>query len=186
MQRLQYHTSMASTRQIRRPGTLRADAREAADACVAEAMRAAARDATRAVDDALAPLGLTGPQFTLMCRVASADDDRIGALARRSGLDASTLSRALDALARRGWVEVATVGADRRRRLAWLTESGLRTLADAMPRWRAAQAALHAALDARTLGALRRAQATLSAPAREDPGPVRTPKVAGRRQETPS
>lgn len=170
---------MTSPRQRRRPATLRADALAAADGCVAETLRAAAREATRVVDDALAPTGLTGTQFVLMCRIASADDDRIAALARRSGLDASTLSRALDALARRGLVEIAVVGSDRRRRLAWPTEAGLRALVDALPRWRAAQATLGDALDARTLRAVARTTAALPAARGAAPPRSRT------RQEAP-
>lgn len=163
MQRLVYHAFMDPTRQAPGRAALRAAALAAADGCAAEALRSAAREATRVVDDALAPSGLTSAQFALMCRVASADDDRIGALARRAGVDASTLSRALDALARRGLVEVAAVDADRRRRLAWPTEAGLRALADAMPRWHAAQRELRRAVDERTLRALARGAARLAA-----------------------
>lgn len=168
---------MDRIRQSRRIDTLRAEARQAADACVADAVRAAARDATQVVDGALAPTGLTGTQFSLMCRIASADDDRLGSLAQRSGLDASTLSRALDALARRGWVEVATVGTDRRRRFAWLTESGLRTLADAMPHWQRAQDVLRAGLDARTLPSLRRARAAWAEHAPADGAAAPAPRA---------
>ena len=74
-------------------------------------------------------------------------DESLGALAERAGLDLSSLSRALDWLARAGLVEVAASGADRRRRATWLTDEGVRRLAEAMPLWQQAQAELEALID---------------------------------------
>ncbi|MBL8965190.1 MAG: MarR family transcriptional regulator, partial [Phycisphaerae bacterium] len=86
------------------------------------------------IDEALAPLGLGSQQFSLLCLIASADDDTFGALAERAGLNASTMTRNVDVLARAGWVEVAQHGSDRRRRAIWLTEAGARLLQAALDR----------------------------------------------------
>ncbi|WP_158291525.1 MarR family winged helix-turn-helix transcriptional regulator [Marinicauda algicola] len=101
-------------------------------------LRRLARAWERSLDAAIAPSGLTSAQFTLMALVAGARDDRIGAIAQQAGLDPSTLSRTLAGLERAGLLEITTVERDRRRRAAWLTETGLRWLAQALPLWREA------------------------------------------------
>jgi DNA-binding MarR family transcriptional regulator len=75
-------------------------------------------------------------------RFAAASDDTIGALANRTGLDQSTLSRNLRGLESEGLVEIAIVENDLRRRAVWLTETGARRLEKAIPVWRAASAKL--------------------------------------------
>jgi DNA-binding MarR family transcriptional regulator len=110
-----------------------------------------ARQLTQFLDESLAPSGVGAAQFSLMCLIASAPDDTMGALAERAGLDQSTLSRNVDLLVKAGWVEVVTAETDRRRRAVWLTESGIRTLEGAMSRWRAAQAVIDAGIERSTL-----------------------------------
>jgi len=83
-------------------------------------------------------LGMTFAQFGLMAQIAAASDDTLSALAERTGLDQSTLSRNLRGLERAGLVEIAVVEADLRRRAVWLTETGARRLESAIPIWRAA------------------------------------------------
>ena len=86
-------------------------------------------------------------------RVDGADrcrsDDTLGALAERTGLDQSTLSRNLRALETSGLVEIAIIEGDQRRRAVWLTEEGARRLQAAIPVWRKAHAALAKRLDPR-------------------------------------
>jgi DNA-binding MarR family transcriptional regulator len=74
----------------------------------------------------------------LLARIAAATDDTLSALALRTGLDQSTLSRNLRALEADGLVAIAVVDADLRRRMVWLTNSGARRLKKAIPFWRAA------------------------------------------------
>jgi DNA-binding MarR family transcriptional regulator len=81
-------------------------------------------------------------QLGLMARIATLSDDTLGALARRTGLDQSTLSRNLRTLEAQGLIEIAMVETDLRRRAVWLTETGLRRLEAAIPLWRRAQARL--------------------------------------------
>lgn len=122
--------------------SLRADAAAALALDAGWHARLAARQVTARLDVALRASGLGSTQFALMCLVASSADDTLGALAERAGLNPSTMSRNVDQLARAGWVEVATVEHDRRRRAVWLTEEGARRLRAAMPLWRQAQASL--------------------------------------------
>ena len=131
-----------------RPTTLRTDAAALLRACPGVNGRLAARRITRALDRALAATGMSAAQIGLMAQIATAADDTLGGLARRAGLDPSTLSRNLRTLDAAGLVEIATVEADLRRRAVWLTETGVRRLEAALPAWRAAQAALAPAVAA--------------------------------------
>jgi DNA-binding MarR family transcriptional regulator len=90
---------------------------------------------------------LTLAQFGLMAQIAAAPDDTLGALALRTGLDQSTLSRNLRGLEAAGFVEIAISENDQRRRAVWLTEAGARRLEAAIPVWRDAHAALAKRVD---------------------------------------
>jgi DNA-binding MarR family transcriptional regulator len=129
--------------------TLVGDARAAVEACAGWSSRLAARRITHFLDKRLAAAGLGIAQLGLMAQLAAAADDTLGALAERTGLDQSTLSRNLRSLEAAGLVEIAVVEKDQRRRAAWLTEEGARRLEAALPVWRAAQAALSQRLDPR-------------------------------------
>jgi len=131
------------------PKTLVSDARAAADACACWASRLAARRITNFLDERMHGSGFSIAQFGLLAQIAAAPDDTLGALAERTGLDQSTLSRNLRALEAAGLVEIATVDEDQRRRAVWLTEEGARRLQAAIPVWRDAHAALEQRLDPR-------------------------------------
>ncbi|MBP0619308.1 MarR family winged helix-turn-helix transcriptional regulator [Cupriavidus consociatus] len=122
--------------------TLRADADAALDVDLGWWSRLLARRVTAALDEALAPSGLTSTQFGLMCLIASATDDTLGALAQRAGLNQSTMSRNVDQLVGTGMVEVVMTEADRRRRAVWLTETGALSLQQALALWQPAHRAL--------------------------------------------
>ena len=122
--------------------TLRTDARHLVKACAGWNSRLAARRITQFLDRELAEAGLSAAQIGLMAQIAAAEDDTLGALARRSGLEQSTLSRNLRTLEGQGLIEIAAVEADLRRRAVWLTETGARRLEAALPLWRKAQAKL--------------------------------------------
>jgi len=112
---------------------VRTSAKEALQRDVAWQAKTLARRLSAAADRALQPAGLSHAQFILMCLIASATDDTVNALAQRAGLDQSTVSRNLEVLVKSQLVEVTTALEDRRRRAVWLTETGLFTLARAMP-----------------------------------------------------
>jgi DNA-binding MarR family transcriptional regulator len=122
--------------------TLRADARAVIELCAGWNSRLAARRITQFLDRAMAGSGLSLAQLGLMAQIAAASDDTLGALAQRTGLDQSTLSRNLRTLDAAGLIEIATVEADLRRRVVWLSEAGARRLEAAIPIWRAAHGKL--------------------------------------------
>jgi DNA-binding MarR family transcriptional regulator len=131
------------------PKSLRSDARALVETCAGALSRLAARRISQFLDQELAATGMSSAQLALMAQIAAAEDDTLGALARRSGLEQSTLSRNLRTLESAGLIEIATVENDLRRRAVWLTEIGARRLEAAIPLWRKAQARL-----ARTAGEL--------------------------------
>ena len=131
---------MHTPRQPRK--TLRADARAVIEACAGWSARLAARRITQFLDREMAGSGLSLAQLGLMAQIAAAADDTLGALAERTGLDQSTLSRNLRMLEGEGLVEITVVETDLRRRAVWLTEAGARRLEAAIPIWRKAHTKL--------------------------------------------
>jgi DNA-binding MarR family transcriptional regulator len=146
MQFMYMHEPMTTKAQPQK--SLRTDARAITRTCAGWNARLAARRITRFLDRELAATGLSASQLGLMAQIAAAADDTLGALARRSGLEQSTLSRNLRRLAADGLVEMTLVEADQRRRAVWLTETGARRLEAAIPLWRKAQAKLDKQLSA--------------------------------------
>src|SRR5215510_9471844 len=126
--------------------SLRTDAEEATRLCAGWNARLAARRITRFLDAEMAEAGLSIAQFGLMAQIAAVSDDTLSALAARTGMEQSTLTRNLQALAREGLVEIAVVEGNQRRRMVWLTETGATRLRDAIPVWRKAHRMLSTVL----------------------------------------
>ena len=131
---------MSTPKQLRK--TLRTDARTMVDTCAGWNSRLAARRINQFLDREMAGLGVSVAQVGLMAQIAVISDDRLGALAQRTGLDQSTLSRNLRTLEGEGLIEIAVVETDLRRRAVWLTETGARRLEAAIPVWRRAHTKL--------------------------------------------
>jgi DNA-binding MarR family transcriptional regulator len=140
LQMMYMHTTMNGPKQPRK--TLRTDAGALVEACAGWNSRLAARRITQFLDREVAGSGLTAAQLGLMAQIAVISDDTLGALAQRTGLDQSTLSRNLRTLESEGLIEIAVVESDQRRRAVWLTETGARRLEAAIPLWRRAHARL--------------------------------------------
>jgi len=140
LQMMYMHIPMAPQRQPRK--TLRTDAQALVETCAGCNSRLAARRITQFLDHDLSHLGLTVAQLGLMAHIAAMSDDTLGALAERTGLEQSTLSRNLRTLEKDGLIEVAIVETDLRRRAVWLTEAGAHRLEAAIPTWRKANARL--------------------------------------------
>ncbi len=130
---------MSARKQAR---TLRTDARALVEACAGWNSRLAARRITQFLDREMGGLGLPVAQLGLLAQIAVSSDDTLGALAERTGLEQSTLSRNLRKLENKGLVEIAVTEADLRRRAVWLTETGARRLEAAIRVWRTAHAEL--------------------------------------------
>ncbi len=146
IQMMHMHTSMRKPRQPI-PETLVVDARAAVGACAGWNARLAARRITGFLNRRMQGSGLGLAQFGLMAQIASARDDTLGALAQRTGLDQSTLSRNLQVLESSGLIEIAAGDRDARRRAVRLTEMGALKLEAALADWRRAHGELAERID---------------------------------------
>lgn len=111
------------------------------DTCLCLHVQRAARAIARRYDEALRPAGITSWQFSLLMALNRPQPPIIGEVAGLLGMDRTTLTANLKPLARRGFVEIAVDGTDRRSRRLRLTLAGHAILARALPLWRRAQAA---------------------------------------------
>jgi DNA-binding MarR family transcriptional regulator len=116
--------------------------RSAAEVLAGECLAVRVRTLNRALgalyDEALRPLGLRVGQLNLLAAVGRLGTAKPGDLCRVLRMDKSTLSRDVELLRRRGWLEVGD-SPDARARPLRLTAEGLARLESALPAWREAQ-----------------------------------------------
>ena len=103
--------------------------------CLCFAAQRAARALARRFDEALAPLGLTSGQFSLLTSLNRPAPPSIGAVAALLVMDRTTLTANLKPLERRGLVKIDIDPADRRMRRLILTSDGRKVLQSALPIW---------------------------------------------------
>jgi DNA-binding MarR family transcriptional regulator len=127
--------------------------------CTCLRMRRATRRVTQVYDRALEPVGLTVNQFGLLGYLlgasrAPAQASSIGSIAEWLGMDPTTLNRNLKPLVKKAMVKNTTDPADGRLRIVRITDKGLRTLREAWPRWRSAQADIEKAIGGQSIAEL--------------------------------
>jgi DNA-binding MarR family transcriptional regulator len=128
-------------------------ARVIASECIAVRLRMIHRVVTGLYDAALRPHGLRVSQMNVLTAVAGAGAVRPADLCRLLRLDKSTLSRDVERLRRRGWLEVAR-GDDARSHRLRITPAGSALLAECLPAWRKAQQRARKLLGADAVAAL--------------------------------
>ena len=116
------------------------------DHCLCLHAQRAARMLARRFDVALAPVGLTSGQFSLLNGLNRPEPPTLGAVAQLLAMDRSTVTANLKPLERKGLVETTTDVRDRRSRRAALTDAGRAILAEALPIWKREHARLDADL----------------------------------------
>jgi DNA-binding MarR family transcriptional regulator len=109
-----------------------------ARSCIAVRLRRLNRIVTNVYDDALRPLGMKASQLNILIVTAKLGIARPGDVCALLQLDPSTLSRNVERMRARGWLEVAP-DADARAQPFRLTPSGRRLIGKAIPAWRRAQ-----------------------------------------------
>ena len=115
------------------------------DHCLCLHAQRAARMLARRFDVALAPVGLTSGQFSLLNGLNRPEPPTLGAVAQVLAMDRSTVTANLKPLERKGLIETTTDVRDRRSRRA-LTDAGRAILAEALPIWKREHARLDADL----------------------------------------
>jgi DNA-binding MarR family transcriptional regulator len=114
--------------------------------CIAVRVRLLNRRVTNLYDEALRPLGLKVSQLNILVTTAKlgvAQPARVCAILQ---LDVSTLSRNVERMRARGWLEVVP-GEDARTQPFRLTAAGQKLLERAFPLWEEAQQQAHDLLD---------------------------------------
>lgn len=118
---------------------LRELARDYATKCFSVRLRRLNRVVTNLYDEALRPLGVKCTQLHILIVIANLGVARPGEVSRVLSIDASTLSRNLERMRKRGWLEAVTDRSDARLQPVRITEAGERLLNDAYPLWQQAQ-----------------------------------------------
>jgi DNA-binding MarR family transcriptional regulator len=113
--------------------------------CICGRLRRASRALTRHYDEALAPVGLTITQFSVMRTLSTMDRPTLVELSDRTAHEKSALWRTLQPLIRQGWIEAAPGRAQH----FILTTLGHERLESACPLWQAAQASVSQSLGPR-------------------------------------
>jgi len=107
--------------------------------CLTFNLQRAARSLGRGFEQAAKSAGLTAPQFSTLAQLDGHGECSVSDLAEDLGTDRTTLTRNLDLMAAKGWIELAEAG-DLRLRVWRLTKAGQCQLKEAMPAWTAWQA----------------------------------------------
>jgi DNA-binding MarR family transcriptional regulator len=106
--------------------------------CIAVRMRMLNRVVTNIYDDALRPLGLKVSQMNVLVAAGKMGTARPAEVCERLYLDVSTLSRNVERMKARGWLEVIPDD-DGRAQPFRLTNDGRKLLEQAAPAWKKAQ-----------------------------------------------
>jgi len=109
--------------------------------CASHNLRRAARLVTRHYDRALRPVGITAAQLPILAAISAGNGNSIAALSKVLDIEASSLSRDLALLQKKGLVRYAAAS-DRRARALELTRRGDRTLVGAFKAWKKAHGSL--------------------------------------------
>ncbi|MFN7937124.1 MAG: MarR family transcriptional regulator [Bryobacteraceae bacterium] len=112
--------------------------------CACATLRRATRVVTQLYEDAFRPMGLTAPQFTVMAVLDAFGEMTHSRLGELLATDATTLTRTLQLMTRRGWLQTAK-GQDKRQRLISLSEEGKAAFERTKPVWQEVQGRLRAA-----------------------------------------
>lgn len=115
--------------------------------CVCAALRQVTRAVTHIYDEALRPSGLRAMQFSILMTIRGHGEATVTELTAYLKLDQTTVTRSLQILERKGWIQQVKQ-ADRRKRTVRVTSKGSATLKKAEPLWSSAQSLALGALDA--------------------------------------
>jgi DNA-binding MarR family transcriptional regulator len=134
-----------------------------ASECIAVRLRMLNRVITNIYDDALRPLDLKVSQMNILVAAAKKGVVRPADVCDHLHLDVSTLSRNVERMKARGWLEVVPDDADGRSQPFRLTPQGRKLLAKAAPAWSDAQEQVKQLLGEGIVGQLNQAMKRINA-----------------------
>jgi DNA-binding MarR family transcriptional regulator len=121
--------------------------------CACANLRRAARTVSRMYNEELRSDQIEITQFTLLMALQQAGEISQGKLGKLLGLDSTTLTRMLELLRKRGWIQEKE-GEDRRFRIIRLTTTGGAKLQQSLPHWKRAQERMQSAVGEGTMSEL--------------------------------
>ncbi len=121
--------------------------------CACANIRRAARTVTRLYNQELRSERIEVTQFTLLMALERAAEISQGKLGKLLALDSTTLTRMLELLKKRGWIQEKE-GDDRRFRIIRLTTAGRAKYRQTLPHWKRAQERLERLLGEDTMAQL--------------------------------
>lgn len=136
-----------------------------ASQCIAVRLRMVNRVVTNIYDEALRPLGIKVSQMNVLVAAAKMKLARPAEICEALQLDGSTLSRNLERMKARGWLEVVP-DPDGRAQPFRVTKLGRKVLEELLPAWELAQKKAGAVLGQDLTEALARAASRLNKPSR--------------------
>ena len=135
---------------------------EMGSSCIAMRTRVISRVISRIYDEALRPHGIKGSQMSILAVISGFRRVEPSEICRLLQLDASTLSRNVSRMKRKGWLKSAS-RSDRRAHRLELTAEGERIIEEAYSSWQKAQDKVNQALGEENMAAIRRVARTLRA-----------------------
>lgn len=118
--------------------------------CACANLRRATRAVTRLYNGQLQPYGIEVTQFTLLMALDRVGEISQGKLGKLLALDSTTLTRMLELLKKRGWIQEKE-GDDRRFRMIRLTTAGRAKFQQSLPHWKRAQDRLRTTIGEQTM-----------------------------------
>lgn len=103
--------------------------------CVCRNLRMTTRITTQHFDKVFQTVGLTAPQFSLLAEITANESIAISELAERMLMDQTTVTRNIEILRKKGYVNVRTDDNDSRKRCISISENGEEKLNEAIPVW---------------------------------------------------
>ncbi|OOM76060.1 organic hydroperoxide resistance transcriptional regulator [Clostridium puniceum] len=103
--------------------------------CVCRNLRMTTRITTQHFDQIFQTVGLTTPQFSLLSDITAHENIAISEVAEILLMDQTTLTRNIEILRKKGYVNVRTDGNDSRRKCISLSNVGEEILNEAIPVW---------------------------------------------------
>lgn len=103
--------------------------------CVCRNLRMTTRITTQHFDKIFQTVGLTAPQFSLLAEITANESIAISELAERMLMDQTTVTRNIEILRKKGYVNVRTDDNDSRKRCISISETGEEKLNEAIPVW---------------------------------------------------
>ena len=125
-----------------------------AQECIAVRMRLLNRVVTKTYDDALRPLGIKTSQLNILVVTARLGLARPAEISDRLKMDISTVSRNVDRMRAKGWIEVVDDEQDARAHQFRLSAPGQQLLEKVKPAWEKAQAEVKKLLGGSEVAAL--------------------------------